>query len=545
MTARRTAALWLSLLLWTGGARGETFRSAPLVPGLGVNVLTRNVAETSLDRELFSRPYASVVLARVDVYDRFPYVESHDFQVVSDPGWNRLLVGEEAQGLAAYDGKDDPLGPLRQPHGMALGPGGTLYVADTGNERVLILESSSEWSDLTLHGVGEITGLHHPYDVAYADGGTPADLSDDRIYVADTGANRVVAFAPEGHGARELGSVGGLGSGAGRFAGPMALAVGKNDGLDTGDVYVADAHNRRIVHLQERDGALAWVGSTGDDFDLVTSVAVDAWGNLYLAGPRRGVVKLSPDLQPVAEVPGEPAGPRNVHVVFADVRDHRTGVESRSGRPDLTVVENWTATSGVRRLDLGVEVKDLAADTQGGVRSQFLLTDRAAVTAQIVDPVTGTVAAEKDLGTLAAGRYDLPVLDGAESAALPAGAILRVTARSAYPDGPVARAETLLAGDGFVGTQPLLLGNRPNPFRASTEIRFLVPGTSPQHVSVEVFDVVGRRIAGVLDRDLPAGVAGVEWNGRDDAGRAVGSGVYLYRVTVGERRLTAKMLRIL
>src|SRR5262249_55860966 len=139
--------------------------------------------------------------------------------------------------------------------------------------------------------------------VAYSDGGTPFDRSDDRLLVADTGRNRIVAYALSADGAREVAALGDLGNGAGRFAGPLALTVGRAGGANTPDVYVADAHTRRLVHLRLDRSGLAWVGAVTQDANVVTSLDADQWGNVYAAAPAQGVVrKFAPDLTPVAEL---------------------------------------------------------------------------------------------------------------------------------------------------------------------------------------------------------------------------------------------------
>ena len=47
-------------------------------------MLTRRVAREQAGRDLFANPYATVAIANVDVYDRFPYLETRQFEVVSD-----------------------------------------------------------------------------------------------------------------------------------------------------------------------------------------------------------------------------------------------------------------------------------------------------------------------------------------------------------------------------------------------------------------------------------------------------------------------------
>jgi hypothetical protein len=83
----------------------------------------------------------------------------------------------------------------------------------------------------------------------------------------------------------------------------------------------------------------------------------------------------------------------------------------------------------------------------------------------------------------------------------------------------------------------------PNPFRAATELRFSLPRS--ERVSLEIFDVTGRRVARpVAGELLPAGPHGVLWDGRDAAGRAVASGVYFLRLSAGRELRTAKLLRV-
>jgi len=88
-----------------------------------------------------------------------------------------------------------------------------------------------------------------------------------------------------------------------------------------------------------------------------------------------------------------------------------------------------------------------------------------------------------------------------------------------------------------------LEGNSPNPFNPRTEIRFSLPVAS--QVELDIHDVSGRKVRSLLTGQVyAAGTHEISWEGKDHAGRAVPSGTYLYRVTVGERTLTGKMLLV-
>jgi M6 family metalloprotease-like protein len=74
-----------------------------------------------------------------------------------------------------------------------------------------------------------------------------------------------------------------------------------------------------------------------------------------------------------------------------------------------------------------------------------------------------------------------------------------------------------------------LHSNYPNPFNPTTRIEFALPSAS--QVRIEVFNIMGQKITTLIDSDLEAGYHSVEWNGTDNSGQAVASGIYFYRLT--------------
>ena len=81
--------------------------------------------------------------------------------------------------------------------------------------------------------------------------------------------------------------------------------------------------------------------------------------------------------------------------------------------------------------------------------------------------------------------------------------------------------------------------NRPNPFRGTTLIAFDLPSGCP--VTLEVFDLLGRRVATLADASFPAGRHTAEWDLRDLTGARVRPGVYAYRLSAGAFRERRKM----
>jgi len=531
-----TIALTLAAASPTAAA---TFHRTRIAPDLGLDALTRGVAREQVGRDVFANPYAAVTLGRVDVYPVFPYVEARSFEVVSDPRWNRLVYGEAGRTLRAYDGAGTALGRLSEPRGLAVDERHRLYVADTGNDRIVVLDASTEFGDLQLVPAFEIRGLSGPYGVAYSDGGTPFVAGDDFLYVTDTGRNRVALYSLEPSGAVLRGAIGELGSGPGRFAGPMAVAAGRTAAGHTRDLYVADAHTRRLVRLSHDGRVLHWEADVTVEADVVTSLDTDQWGNLYAAAPRRGVVqKFNAALEPVAELREGLSQPRAFHVPFVTVSDHRAGTTERVGRASGLAVEQWDDGHGIQLWDLGLEVTAPVL-APGSSEARFHLTDRADVTLEVLDAATGRSLARQPAGALDAGAHAIPL--GAAAAVLAGGErILRVSAVSAYAEGPTVSAQSRF-GQGGVSDIGLL-GHWPNPAGARTRIDLALPsGSDPS--SLAIFDASGRQVRLLGTRFAP-GVQQVIWDGANDRGQEVPAGVYFYRLQAGSRSWTHKLVMV-
>ena len=82
--------------------------------------------------------------------------------------------------------------------------------------------------------------------------------------------------------------------------------------------------------------------------------------------------------------------------------------------------------------------------------------------------------------------------------------------------------------------------NVPNPFNPATQIRYNVP-VGGGDMSLRIYDVRGRLIRTLVSGQAIPGERSVTWNGRDDRGQAVASGVYFYRLTANGFAMTRKM----
>lgn len=85
-----------------------------------------------------------------------------------------------------------------------------------------------------------------------------------------------------------------------------------------------------------------------------------------------------------------------------------------------------------------------------------------------------------------------------------------------------------------------LAQNYPNPFNPSTEMAYDLP--TPGHVKFEIYNILGQNVKTLVDEYQDAGTYKVTWDGDDNTGSSVASGVYFYRVSAGEFKDIKKMV---
>ncbi len=82
--------------------------------------------------------------------------------------------------------------------------------------------------------------------------------------------------------------------------------------------------------------------------------------------------------------------------------------------------------------------------------------------------------------------------------------------------------------------------NYPNPFNPETTIRYDVPQAA--QVRMSIYNLLGQRVRMLMNDRVPAGYRTIIWNGRDDYGRAMPSGIYLLRMESDKFSATRKMV---
>lgn len=85
-----------------------------------------------------------------------------------------------------------------------------------------------------------------------------------------------------------------------------------------------------------------------------------------------------------------------------------------------------------------------------------------------------------------------------------------------------------------------LLQNYPNPFNSRTMVRFYLPSLTS--VEINICDVLGKKIRSVFKRTINSGWHRTSWDGKDDTGKDVASGIYIYYIVAGREIKSGKML---
>ena len=169
------------------------------------------------------------------------------------------------------------IGQFDAPRGLAIGPDGTLYVADSRNHRIQHfspdgspLGSWGTFADVN-QGAAPLGSFNEPWGVAVADDGS--------VFVSDTWNHRIQKFAPDGEPIRSWG-VFGQSSDINGFYGPRGISISPD-----GKVYIADTGNNRIVIYDQDGNYISQFGSPGVDegqFSEPVDVFVDGDGLVYV-----------------------------------------------------------------------------------------------------------------------------------------------------------------------------------------------------------------------------------------------------------------------
>lgn len=298
----------------------------------------------------------------------------------------------------------------------------------------------------------------------------------------------------------------------------------------------------------------AWNGTAPGDTNEINVMLVD-WDDTYLYLGLRGYV----------------AG--NSWILYLD-----TDFGGPNGETDLTAIDAWERGATFASPGFAADFQYAAYQHQSAFDAQgFFRIDSATTTTDLGGQVTMAFDPDHLNGYEGGSELAIPwdVLYGLGPGVVPAGATLAVVASVCYdpepngelggdsvpnnltatlptldnactfdvdtdldgqpdPKGPVA------VPDAAVRTQ--LFGAYPNPTRGRSATPLVIAGRpgGSSRVQATVYDLAGRRVRDLVDRPFPPGRHLLDWDGRDNAGRDTGAGVYFLRVRVDGEDLGAR-----
>jgi hypothetical protein len=158
-----------------------------------------------------------------------------------------------------------------------------------------------------------------------------------------------------------------------------------------------------------------------------------------------------------------------------------------------------------------------------------------------VSPGDGCVSADPMFIDAANGDFrlagDSPCIDAGDPNDLdPDGSIRDLGA--VFPPGPI----TLVNKSGILAKKFNLFQNHPNPFNPSTNISYQISKLS--QVRLYIFDVIGREIKIIIDKQQPPGEYSILWDGRDEDQNQMPSGVYFVKLKADDLTIVRKMLLV-
>jgi hypothetical protein len=215
-------------------------------------------------------------------------------------------------------------------------------------------------------------------------------------------------------------------------------------------------------------------------------------------------------------------------------RDNGSSWESLTASTPNDGSFTWDVTGPSSALCL-VRVSSLdesVLDTGDDVFTIFQPVDWLAVTpesGQCAQGETDILTLQYDATGMADGTYRAYVMLSHNASGSPEVVTvdLEISDDTSVPESPMAFA---------------LEGNYPNPFNPVTNISFTLPEAA--EVRIDVLDVSGRLVRTLEAGELPAGRRTVSWDGRDNEGHQVATGVYLARLRAGEFEATSKMVLV-
>jgi sugar lactone lactonase YvrE len=266
-------------------------------------------------------------------------------------------------GESGYDGDDKPAtsAQLANPNGVAVDGSGTLYIADTYNNRIRRVDASGRITTVAGTVVGGYDGDDKPATSARLN--TPSGVAVDaagNLFIADSYNNRIRRVDASGQITTVAGTVVGGYDGDDKPATSARLNTPSGVAVDaSGNLFIADSYNHRIRRV-DASGRITTVAGTGESgyngddkpatsarLNISYGVAVDASGNLFIADIFNNAIRAVK----LQEAGGTNGGPHVDAATFSSAKNKLKIAGSGFGASGASVTINGVDVSAAIRRD--------------------------------------------------------------------------------------------------------------------------------------------------------------------------------------------------
>lgn len=360
--------------------------------------------------------------------------------------------------------------------GVSAGPDGNIYVGDFGvalnNSNGTVVHRVTPAGDVTTFATGLAGASGNVFD------------DDGNLFQSNIGGNRISRITPDGT-VTTYATTG--------IVAPVGVTVDA-----AGNVYNTNCQSPGRISITTPGGTTTTF-ATSSLMSCPNGLTIDDDGNLYTANFNDGrVVKITPG-GTVSVLATVNASRGNGHLTFANGRLYVCNWSGRIYELLLDGQFRVLAGTGIRGTDDGPADQATFNRPNGisaTVTGDTLYINQSTQVVAPADPQLHPNVVRMITGVLATTDAEV--------------------SPDEFPDG--------------LG----LNGSMPNPFTESTRISFSLAG--PEAVTVTVYNVLGRLVRTLVDDIRPGGQHAIAWDGRDDAGSRVASGVYTYTLEAGSSR---------
>jgi len=336
---------------------------------------------------------------------------------------------------------------------------------------------------------------------------------------------------------------------------------------DSGNIYVTGTSYGNGTSLDYAtikyypNGDAAWVrryNGPGNDQDLPSAITVDSYGNVYVTGRSQGsgtgfnyaTIKYYPNgdtawVRRYTEPTSLDDGARAVEVDDSG-NVYVTGYVGQPYAQHYTTIKYYPNgdTAWLRTYSGPSVATDLVLDDSGSV----YVTGISGYPSE--NYTTIKYCPNGDIAWV--GIYDGPAhdRDWAYVMAIDGSGNIYVTGTS-YGVGTLLDYATIKyvqtpnyvkdeTGNREKPSEFTLSQNYPNPFNRSTKIEFTLPNSG--FVSLNIYDLLGRKVKNLVSENLTSGYKSVFWDGKDNFGKEVASGIYFYQLKIGDFSQAKKLV---